>query len=166
MERITSINGLKMALKKLTKKDRNEVAGLLARYWKERGMPQYNEKWAEDYLIRGHKKEIKKDEFFVYEENNKKIGVISLITDVSGVAEIRDEVVFPQYQKKYMEKMLLRIIKFAISRKLRKLFSLVLRENVKFYKSIGFRKEGVLRSHFTSGEDLVIMSKFLESNQK
>ena len=33
---------------------------------------------------------------------------------------------------------------------------------VNFYSSLGFEKEGFLKSHYAKGEDLVVMSKFLQ----
>ena len=151
-----------MVLKKLTKQERREVAKLLADYWKDRDMPKYNQKWAEDYLIKGHKKEIKKDEFFVYKEKGKLIGNISLITDVSNIAQIRDMVVKPGYRSKgYGKKILNELIKLAKKRKIRKLYAFTFPRLEKFFKSAGFEKEGLLKSHFTSDEDLIIMSKFL-----
>ncbi len=63
-----------MSLQKISLKERNEVADLLARYWKSRGMLQYNAKWAKDYLTKGHGKEIKRDEFFVFREGKEIIG--------------------------------------------------------------------------------------------
>lgn len=149
-----------MTLQKLTDKDANEVAVLLAAYWKERGMGEYDTKWAMQYLKEGHGKEVKSDEFFACKENDKVIGTVSLIADISGVAEIRDMVVKKEYRGKgYGKKMLDDIIHFAKERKIRKLFALTKIENL--FKSSGFEKEGILKSHFAKGEDLVIMSKFL-----
>jgi len=88
-----------MVLEKLTSGKRSEVALLLFEYWKERGMPEYDQKWAENYLIDGHKTEIESDEFFSFIEGNTLIGVISLITDVSNVAEIRDMVIKTRQKK-------------------------------------------------------------------
>ena len=150
-----------MPLVKLNKRFKNKIAELLVKYFEERGMPNYNKKWTIDYLNKGHKKEIKKDEFFVYKENNKIIGVISLINDVSKLAEIRDEVVFPNYNKNYLKKMLLEIINLSKKYKLRKIYALVLKNKMEYYKVLGFKKEGLLKNHFIKGEDLTIMSKFI-----
>jgi len=148
-------------LQSLTEKERTRVVDILVNYWKERGMPQYGVKWAEDYLMNGHKKEVKRDEFFVYNVDDEVIGTISLVTDVSDVAEIRDMVVKPEYRGKgYGKKMLNELIKLAKERHLRKLFALTKIEGI--FKSAGFEKEGVLKNHFTEGEDLIIMSKFLQ----
>lgn len=151
-----------MGLKELTEQERREAAKLLADYWKDRGMPQYDKTWAKEYLIEGHKKEVKKDEFFVYTEGGETIGTISLITDVSDVAEIRDMVVKPKYRNKdYGKKMLEELMGIARERKIRKLYAFIFPQSEKMYRSVGFEKEGVLKNHFVVGEDLTIMSKFL-----
>lgn len=68
-----------MPLQELVEKDVEKTAKLLADYWKERGMPNYNQKWAKDYLAEGHRKEIIFDKFFVFKENKKVIAAVSLI---------------------------------------------------------------------------------------
>ena len=151
-----------MVLEKLTSGKRSEVALLLFEYWKERGMPEYDQKWAENYLIDGHKTEIESDEFFTFIEGNTVIGVISLIKDVSNVAEIRDMVIKTEYRGKgYGKKMLSELISLAKEKKIRKLFSLSFPKLQKMYESLGFEKEGALKNHYADGEDLVIMSIFL-----
>ncbi len=150
-----------MTLKKITKQERTEAAKILADYWAERGMHEYNQKWAERYIVEGHKKEIKSDEFFIRKEGGKVIGTVSLTADVSGVAEIRDLVIKEEFRGKgYGKKILGELIEFAKKRKIRKLFALTKVEGL--FKSAGFEKEGVLKSHFAKGEDLIIMSKFLQ----
>ena len=151
-----------MALEPLTKQEHGEVAQLLTSYWQERGMTQYDRKWAASYLIEGHKKEIEKDEFFVYKENGTIIGTIALITYSGGVAEIRDLVIKQEHRKKGQgKKVLSEIISIARQRKLRKLFAFVNPELEAPLQKGGFVKEGVLKNHFAQGEDLVIMSLFL-----
>lgn len=149
-------------LKKIKQQDREGVSKLLSSYWAERGMPEYDKRWAEEYLSEGHKKEITNDEFFVYKERNRVIGTISLITDVSNVAEIRDFVVKPEFRKKgYGRRILEGLIKLAESRKIRKIYALAFPKYEKFLDSLGFEKEGLLKNHFKDKEDLIIMSKFL-----
>lgn len=156
------IVGVVMGLEGMNEEDASDAANMLADYWKERGMPQYDQEWAEEYLKEGHGKEIVKDEFFVYKENGELIGILSLITDISGVAEIRDMVVRKEDRRKgYGTKMLQELIGIAKERKIRKLFSLVFPITEHMNASLGFVKEGILKSHFKEGEDLVIMSKFL-----
>lgn len=149
-------------LNKLAKQDIGEVAELLARYWKERGMPGYDKLWAEGYLTEGRKKEIKSDKFFVYKEHGKIIGTASLVIDVGNVAEIRDMMIKAEYRNKgYGRKILDEIIKIAIRQRVRKIYAVIFPELENMYKSFGFGKEGILKSHFAAGEDLIIMSKFL-----
>lgn len=152
-----------MNFKKLTSKDRKTVAKLLADYWKERGMPEYNQKWALRYLAEGHKKETVADEFFAYHKGRDLIGVIAFITDVSGVAQIRDLVVKKEYRHMgFGRKILNELIKIARKRKLRKIFVICFPKLKKFYQSAGFEKEGLLKSHFADNENLIIMSKFIK----
>jgi len=151
-----------MALRNVSERDENKLAELLADYWKERGMPQYDVAWAKAYLKEGHKKEIARDEFFVFEQEGNMVGVIALITDVSGVAEIRDTVIKPEHRKKgFGKQMLTELVALAKERKLRKLFSLSFPQYERLLTSVGFEKEGVLKNHFAQGEDLVVMSLFL-----
>ena len=148
-------------LVKLSSKDHNRAAQLLADYWSSRGVTQYDQKWALAYLSKGHRIEVVSDEFFVLREKSEIIGIASLITDVSGVAEIRDEVVKPKYRGRGYGKILLReIVKLAKKRKIRKLFALTFPRYQKFYLSVGFKKEGLLKNHFAKGENLVTMSCF------
>ncbi len=149
-----------MTLQKIAAAESAEAAKILADYWTGRGMPEYDAKWAEAYLKEGHRKEVKSDEFFAYKEGDKLIGTISLILDVSGVAEIRDLVVKPEFRGKgYGKKIVSELIAIAKKKNARKLFALTKIEGL--FKSAGFDKEGILKSHFAKGEDLVIMSKFL-----
>jgi N-acetylglutamate synthase-like GNAT family acetyltransferase len=151
-----------MALANIRDEEKRKAAILLSDYWKERGMPQYDQEWADEYLIEGHKKEIESDEFFVYKEGELIIGIISLIATAGSVAEIRDMVVKPEYREKgYGSKMLQELIEIAKERKIRKLYSLVFPSLLHFYESSGFIKEGTLKNHFKDGEDLVFMSIFL-----
>ncbi len=149
-------------LKRLrAKKELQEAGRLLAEYWKVRGMPQYDGHWAEEYLVQGHKKEIAQDEFLVYSEKGKMLGIVSLITDVSGVAEIRDLIIDPpERQKGYGRKILESIVETAKSRGIRKLYALALPQVESLYSSVSFVREGMLKNHFAPGEDLVIMSRF------
>lgn len=151
-----------MAIEQLKDENKSEIAELLASYWTERGMPAYDKTWAEEYLKEGHKKEIKKDEFFIFKKDNRVIGVVSLIINVSDVAEIRDLVIKKEFRGKgYGRELLQEIISIAQQRQARKLFALVFPEIEKMYAEAGFEKEGLLKNHFAEGEDLVIMSQFI-----
>lgn len=151
-----------MPLTKVTEDNAKGVSVLLADYWKSRGMPEYDEKWAEEYIVEGHKKEVQSDEFFVYKEENNVVGVIAIIVDVSGVAEIRDLVVKPEFRSKgYGKKLLLELESIAKEKGIRKLFSKTLPQSKKLFESASYQEEGILKSHFKDGEDLIIMSKFL-----
>lgn len=157
-----NVNNLKM--QEMKQEDIGEVSSLLSDYWKDRDMPEYNTSWARDYLKQGHRKEIAKDEFFVCKYNGKVIGVVALVTDVSGVAEIRDMVLKKEWRNKGLGKEILKqVIEIAKNRRLRKIFALALPHAEKLYSSAGFEKEGMLKSHFKDGENLSIMSLFLRA---
>ena len=151
-----------MELKKLAARQRKEAASLLAGYWKERGMGEYGQGWAEDYLAQGHKKEIAKDEFFALEENGRMAGIVSLITEVSGLVQIRDLVVKPGFRGKgYGRRILEEAVEIALKRKARKVFALTFPEHERLFLSLGFEREGLLRNHFRKGEDMVVMGRTL-----
>ncbi len=151
-----------MKLEKMEPSQMREISELLAEYWKDRGMPEYDTSWARDYLKQGHKKEIANDEFFVCMYEGKIIGCVSLVTDVSGVAEIRDMVLKNEYRGSWLGKDILQsVISLAKERRLRKMFALALPHAESFYAKGGFEKEGTLSSHFKDGENLSIMSLFL-----
>ncbi|MBU0456630.1 MAG: hypothetical protein ABH824_00760 [Nanoarchaeota archaeon] len=150
-----------MKLSKLKKEEVEEAGKLLVSYWKSRDMPEYNLNWAKDYLIKGHNKETIKDEFFTFREKGKLMGFASLITNVSKIAEIRDEITIKDDKNLYLKRILKELLKLAKLRKLRKLYSLVLPKNLGVYKSLAFKKEGILKDHFKDGEDFIIMSKMI-----
>lgn len=140
--------------------DRVTVARLLVAYWKERGM-DHSEDWAIDFLDEGHGKEIILDQFFTFREDEVK-GTVSLITFEGNVAEIRDLVVGPEFRGQgYGKKIIHDLEKFAKEEKVRKLYAYVFPDVEGFYTKLGYEKEGLLKSHFKEGEDLVIVAKFL-----
>lgn len=150
-----------MTLNKITPKERKAAARLLVDYWHSRGMTRYSIRWAENYLKEGHKNEIAEDEFFAYREGREIVGVISLMTWPSrDLVEVRDEV---GLKKGVLKKMIVELLGLARKRKIRKIYSLSLKQNVRAYMSLGFRKEGILKSHFERGEDITIMGRFLRS---
>jgi len=138
--------------------DRFTVAKLLVDYWKSRGM-DYNMEWAENFLEEGHAKEITSDTFFTYRDDEVK-GVVSLIVYEGDVAEIRDFVVKEEYRNQgYGKKMIEELEKHSKEKSIRKLYAYV--SSQEFWTKLGYEEEGVLKSHFKEGEDLVIVAKFL-----
>ncbi len=151
-----------MTLRLLEYKDREKVATLLDFYWQNRGINGRSDYWAKVYLDEGHKREIGNEEFFIYENDGIIIGFISLITNVQDIAQIRDEIMVAKDENnKNFEIIINEIIKIALLRKIRKLFSLSIPKYVSEYEKLGFVKEGVLKDHYVKGEDLTIMSMFL-----
>ena len=150
-----------MNLAKLTNENYEIATNILRDYWKNRGMPEYDKTWALDYLQQGHKNETKNDEFFVYQEQEI-IGMVSLITDVSLVAQIRDLVVKPEFRGKgYGKKNFAGTNHSSNGAQAKKNLCTYNDDYENFYISCGFEKEGLLKSHFMDGEDMIIMSKFL-----
>ncbi|MBI2583447.1 MAG: GNAT family N-acetyltransferase [Candidatus Aenigmarchaeota archaeon] len=151
-----------MEMRKAGKSEIHEAAMLLREYWKSRGM-NYSQKWAENYIKIGHKTEIKKDMFFVAKKGGKVIGTISIVVYEGGVAELRDFVVDPEFRGKGIGKQVFKnVLCIVRKQKTRKVYFYTFPSYTKFYRKFGFKKEGVLKSHYAKGEDLVIMSKFLE----
>ncbi|MBU0953289.1 MAG: GNAT family N-acetyltransferase [Nanoarchaeota archaeon] len=148
-----------MELELVAPHQRDRVAPLLLAYWKERGLV-IDEHWVTTYLKKGHATETTTDEFFCTKQGNTIIGVISLVTDISGVAEIRDEVA-PDSET--LKAMIAALLGLAQTRNNRKVYSLALPENVPVYESLGFVSEGTLRNHFVEGEDVIVMSRFLNT---
>lgn len=145
----------------LEQPDKEETAKLLSSYWQERGM-DYSKDWALQYLEEGHKKEIKEDLFYSYTEDGETVGTVSLVVEVSGVAEVRDLVIKPEHRGKGYGQMILQELEmYAMEKQVRKLFALVFEDSQKLLLDAGFEEEGMLKSHFAKGEDLIIMSKFI-----
>ncbi len=118
------------------------IAKKLAEYWKKRGMPEYDEKWAQEYIKEGHHKE------FTHSFHETKDGSIySLIRDVSGLVEIRDAL--GDHEK---------IIDEVLKKRFRKTTALVFEEEKSLYERKGFVCEGELKNHFKKGETLYVMS--------
>jgi hypothetical protein len=137
--------------------ERRIAAENLHAYWQRRGLP-HDLAWAKDYLRIGHGKDVVSDQFFIYRTRDF-AGLVALVEQEGGVAEIREEIVF--VREASFCAMITELIHYAREKRLRKVFSCALAERVSHYTSLGFVPEGVLRSHFKEGEDLTIMSKFL-----
>lgn len=148
-----------MKICEVEKDDRKSVAEYFVAYWKSRDMTQYPMKWALKYLKNGHKSEITDDKFFVAKDGKKIVGTIALIRFAGDVAEIRDDV---WHDNSVGSTLLFHLINYAKKKKIRKIYSLALKNKVNFYGRHGFKKEGVLKDHFKKGENLAIMSKFLK----
>lgn len=151
-----------MALPELMSEDRPLAAKLLTDYWAERGMGRYDSRWAHQYLLEGHRKEIEKDEFFAYREGDALIGIVSLVTYSSNVAEIRDLVVKPDRRGEgHAGRILKALVEQARKGGVRKLYALTSPRTGYLFISAGFEREGLLRDHFADGEDMLFMGKRL-----
>jgi len=151
-----------MRIQKLSAKNRGEVSRLLRNYWNTREM-YYAKRWTDHYLKEGHKIEIKKDQFFSIAEKGKLIGCISAIIYEGNVAELRDFIIKPEYRKKGLgRKTINEMIIWCRKQDVRKIYSLTFPSKQRFLSRLKFKKEGLLKSHFKRGEDMVIMSRFLK----
>jgi len=143
-------------------KYKKDLAKHLISYWKTRGM-NYSQKWAENYVTKGHREEILGDKFFVAVENGFVVGSMSVILWKRDIAELRDFYVKPEYRNKGIgRKLLERALDFCRRKDMRKIHAELFPQYFHFFKKYGFYKEGVLRSHYAEGEDLLVIGKFLK----
>ncbi|MDP6293554.1 MAG: hypothetical protein QF486_03120 [Candidatus Woesearchaeota archaeon] len=148
-----------MALQPLQEHEKPFVAAKLAENWQERGL-NFDQSWAEECLQHGHRRTIVGDEFYTYKVNKKILGMVSLVTFEGGVAEIRDSIELTD-SGVVLKNLLTELIEVSKMGDVRKLYSLVLKNNTAIYTALGFKKEGELLDHFKEGEDLTIMSLLL-----
>ncbi|MDO8537425.1 MAG: GNAT family N-acetyltransferase [archaeon] len=146
-----------MKIQKISLSKRKHLAKFLVSYWKSRGM-NYSFSWAMQYLKKGMVMEFSEERFIAVDENENILGTIALLKNNYYVAEIRDEV----WQNDLIGSLLLQeLVMFAKKNKIKKLFSLALKNKISFYKKYGFKKEGMLKDQFKKGEHVAIMSKFI-----
>jgi len=153
-----------MEIKKLKKEEMPALAKMLREYWQSRSSSmRYSQKWAENYLRKGHAIEIKKEVFLVAKEKKEVVGNISVIVWEGRVAELRDFLVKPRERGKGIGRRLFtEAILFCKKNNVRKVFLLIFPNLEEMLERKGFTREGVLHDHFACGEDLIIMSKFLK----
>lgn len=145
-----------MKITKAGQKDRKALAKFLVSYWTSRGM-NFSVPWAVKYLKKGMTCEMS-EERFIFKNNGMILGSIALLKYYENVAEIRDEA---WEDDKIGSALLKHLIQYAKNRKIKKIYTLALKNKVKFYRKHGFGKEGLLKDHFKKGEHLTIMSKFI-----
>ncbi len=164
--KIQDIVNYMISITELSEKDKSKLAKLLRSYWRERGF-DIKQKWALNYLTEGHAEEIRENKFFTIKLNKKVIGNISVIIQKGEVAKIKDFVINEENRRKGHGT---EALKFAIlyckSKGIRKIYSLIFPEYMKFYKKFNFIEEGYLKNHFKEGEDLIFVSKFLEKEKQ
>ncbi len=150
-----------MSLRELEENEVEEIAEVLVKDWQRRNL-DYDKEWATDYLKNGHSKEIEEEHFYVYEENGEKKAFASLVKDVNGVVEIRDEGLLPGFKdEQTMTMLLMQLISEATAMDARKIYCLTPFDRLQTFRELEFEQEGVLKDHFKEGEDLVMMSRFL-----
>ncbi len=150
-----------MSLRELEENEVEEIAEVLVENWQRKNL-DYDKDWAIDYLKNGHDKEVEEEHFYVYEENGEKKAFASLVKDVNGVVEIRDEGLLPGVKdKQTMTMLLMQLISEATAMNARKIFCLTPFDKIQTFRELEFEQEGILKNHFKPGQDLVIMSRFL-----
>lgn len=149
---------LYMRLRTVKPSDRKELAKYLVNYWKSRRMNQFPVSWTLDYLKNGMTFEMKEERLILLGNEEKILGTIALLMYNENVAEIRDEV---WEDDKFGSLLLAYLIVYAKKKKFRKIYSLSLKNKIKFYRNNGFIKEGFLRDQFKKGEHVTVMSKFI-----
>ncbi|MBS3053568.1 MAG: GNAT family N-acetyltransferase [Candidatus Aenigmarchaeota archaeon] len=145
-----------MKIIKAGRKDEKLLAKFLVSYWKSRGM-NFSVPWALKYLKKGMTCEMSEERFVVIDNENI-IGSIALLKYYENFAEIRDEV---WEDDKIGSSLLNYLIQYAKKRKIKKIYTLALKNKVNFYRKHKFIKEGFLRDHVKKREHLTVMSKFL-----
>ena len=155
-----------MEIRKISDQYINKTSELLRSYWKERNL-DYSLRWAKEYIIDGHKKEIKDDIFFVAKENEDVLGCISVIIYEGNLAELRDFVVGKNSRRKGIGRQLFEYAyNWCLQNNIRKIYCLSFPYLRGFWIRNGFMLEGELKSHFKDGEDLIIFSKLLKKEDK
>src|SRR3989344_2493687 len=150
-----------MKIEQISKNEVIELSYLLVKYWKERGM-EYDLKCTEQYLIEGHKNELKDDITFSVKNDGILIGIISVVVFEGDLAELRDFVIKEGMRGQgYGTKTLKLILDWCKDNQIRKVMSLIFPKHEQFLAKLGFAREGYLKDHFINGEDLLIMSKKL-----
>ena len=147
-----------------TDEDFDRIAEALVAHWAERGMT-YTKEYASEYLCTEHSLDIVWDKTFVFKnDDDKLVGSIAFVWYEGSVAELRDEITFSPFDRHTsLEQMVRATVKCMHTfSSLRKIYSLTLPHDVEPYRAAGFQEEGFLRDHFKEGEDLTIMSLFLD----
>lgn len=147
-----------MKIREVEKSDHRKLANYLVSYWKGREMHQFTVPWTLRYIKKGLTSNMSTERFIITGETGEMKGTVALLKFEEYVAEIRDEV---WDSDKTGSELIRYLIKHSRKNKIRKLYSLALKNKVRFYRKHGFVKEGLLKDQFKKGENVTIMSKFL-----
>lgn len=149
-------------LQKLNTKNTNVIAKLLKQYWKSRGIHS-SLSFAQQYLKKGHRTEISKDQFFEIKKGKKTVGVVSVIIWYHRIAEFRDLVTYPKFRGTGIGKKAIHALEdWSQKQGAKKIHCKILPFHWKWFKKMGYRKEGVLKNHFVDNENVIVIAKELK----
>ncbi len=148
-----------MKIRIATKKDAKAVAEIIKRHFETDYMGFAN--FDERYI----KEKMKKDAFFVAEDDGKIIACIRLAIVDIDLADIRTLCVDKEFRGKGIAQTLLdETVTFLKERKMRKLIARVKSDNkqaITLFERNGFKQEGYFREHYRKGIDVVQLYRFL-----
>lgn len=148
-----------MRIRLATKKDAKAIAEIIKRHFETdyMGFASFDESY-----IKG---KMKKDKFFVAENDKKVIGCIRASIVDLDLAEIRTLCVDKEYRGKGIAQSLLNeAIKFLKQKKMRKIIARAKANNkaaINLFEKNGFEQEGYFREHYRKGIDVVQLYRFL-----
>lgn len=150
-----------MVLKKTDLVLNEEISYILADledFWKNKGFNQYSKYLSEKYLNeKGYNSG--EEEIYIFEKDDKIIGILSFLTYIYDVVEVKDYFILNEFDReKYLLMMIEDILSFCEYRKIRKLTIYSNADDYKIFEQKGFIKEGILKKHFTCKNDIYLMS--------
>ena len=148
-----------MQIRLAEKKDAKPIAEIIKRHFETDYMGFAN--FDEAYI----KEKMKKDAFFVAEDDGKIIACIrTSIVDID-LAEIRTLCVDREFQRKGIANMLIdEAIRLLMEKKMRKIIARAKAGNIEainLFKKNGFEQEGYFKEHYRQGIDVVQLYRFL-----
>jgi ribosomal protein S18 acetylase RimI-like enzyme len=148
-----------MRIRLADKNDTQEIAEIIRRHFEEdyMGFASFDEKYIREKM--------KKDAFFVAEENEIITGCIRVSIVDLDLGEIRQLCVDKEFRSKGIaQKLLETAVSFLKERKMRKLIVRCKSDNkdaIRLWEKNGFRQEGYFKEHYRKGIDVIQLYRFL-----